>query len=60
VDTKEKGILTDPYAIFVYAIKSQLTRKKYEARLAKFFYFSNIPGKTLAAQCSSFEQKARY
>lgn len=59
MDIKENGILTDPYSIFVYAHKSQLTRKKYEARLAKFFYFSNIPGKTLTVQCSSFEQKAR-
>ena len=43
---QEKEILTDPYAMFMYAIKSPLTRKKYEGRIAKFFYFSNISGES--------------
>jgi len=56
---KEKEILTDPYSMFVYAIKSPLTRKKYEGRLTKFFEFTGIVGQTLEARCTAFELKAR-
>ena len=56
---QEKEILTDPYSMFVYAIKSSLTRKKYEGRLAKFFDFTGIAGETLEARCAAFEQKGR-
>jgi hypothetical protein len=59
VDIKEEEALADPYSMFVYAIKSPLTRKKYEGRLAKFFEFADIPGETLGARCIVFEQKAR-
>lgn len=59
MDTKEKGIQADPYSMFVYAIKSPLTRNKYERRLVKFFDFANIAGETLEARCMSFEQRAR-
>lgn len=56
---REKEILIDPYSIFVYAIKSPLTRKKYEGRLNKFFDFTGIAGETLEARCAAFEQKTR-
>ena len=60
MDIKQiKEILTDPYAIFMYAIKSPLTRKKYEGRLAKFFDFMGIAGGTLEGRCAAFEQKSR-
>ena len=59
MDLKEKEILTDPYSMFLYALKSPLTRKKYEALLAKFFNFASIPGKTLGVRSNAFEQKAR-
>lgn len=49
VGIKEKEILANPYSMFVYAIKSPLTRKKYEGRLAKFFDFSGIAGEALEA-----------
>jgi hypothetical protein len=47
VDIKEEGNLADPYSMFVYAIKSPLTRKKYEGRLAKFLDHAGIAGETL-------------
>lgn len=54
VDIKEeKEILADPYSMFVYAIKSPLTRKKYEGKLAKFFDFTGITGETFEARCTS-------
>ena len=56
---QEKEILTDPYAMFMYAIKSPLTRKKYEGRLAKFFNFIGMAGETLEGHCAAFEQKSR-
>ena len=59
MDIKEKGILADSYSMFVYALTSPLTRKKYEALLAKFFNFAIIPGKTLGVRCNTFEQRAR-
>lgn len=51
--------MADPYSMFVYAIKSPLTRKKYEGNLARFFEFANVDGDTLNAQCASFERKGR-
>ena len=41
--------------MFMYAIKSPLTRKKYEGRLAKFFNFIGIAGETLEGRCAAFE-----
>ena len=54
---QQKEVLTDPYAVFMYAIKSSLTRKKYEGRLAKFFNFIGIAGETLEGRFAAFEQK---
>jgi len=60
VDIKqEKEILTDPYPMFMYAIKLPLARKKYEGRLAKFFNFIDVAGGTLEGRCAAFEQKSR-
>ena len=56
---QEKEILTDPYAMFMYAIKSPLNRKKYEGRLAKFFNFIGMAGETLERRCAAFEEKSR-
>jgi hypothetical protein len=43
--------------MFMYAIKSPPTRKKYEGRLAKFFNSIGIAGETLEGRCAAFEQK---
>jgi hypothetical protein len=59
VETREKEILVDPYSMFVYAIKSPLTRKKYEGNLTKFFEFEGIGGDTISVRCASFEQKGK-
>ena len=59
VETRDKEVLVDPYSMFVYAIKSPLTRKKYEGNLTKFFESVDIDGDTINAQCASFEQRGR-
>lgn len=59
METREKEILVDPYSMFVYAIKSPLTRKKYEGNLIKFFDFIGTPGETVSNRCALFEQKCK-
>lgn len=59
METREKEILVDPYSMFVYAIKSPLTRRKYEGNLIKFFDFTGIRGETISARCALFEQKCK-
>ena len=56
---QEKENLTDPYAMFMYAIKLPLARKKYEGRLAKFFNILDVAGGTVEGRCAAFEQKSR-
>jgi integrase len=56
---REKESLADPYSMFVYAIKSPLTMRKYQGNLTRFFEFIDIGGDTINAQCTSFEQKGR-
>ena len=59
METREKDILVDPYSMFVYAIKSPLTRKKYEGNLSKFLDFTGISGESIIARCASLEQKGK-
>lgn len=59
MELRKEEILRDPYSMFVYAIKSPLTKKKYEGRLSKFFDFTGIAGETLEGRCAAFEQKSR-
>ncbi len=46
--------LNEPYALFVYAIKSPHTRAKYISRLRRFFDFVGVEGSLLEEQCSNF------
>lgn len=41
-EPEEELIDTNPYSLFVYAIRSPVTKKKYESRLCKFFDFINL------------------
>ena len=43
----------DPWTLFLNAMRAPMTRDRYQTRVAKFFDFIKIPGKTL-------EQKAKY
>jgi hypothetical protein len=36
----------DPWKLFLNAMRSPMTRDRYQTRVAKFFAFIGIPGKT--------------
>jgi hypothetical protein len=51
-------MVPDVWRLFQYAIKSPLTRQKYQRRLSKFFEFAEIEGDSLQAKALSFSTKA--
>ena len=48
------NIRIDPYSLFLHAMKSPVTKKKYSRRLEMFFNFIKIPGECLEEQCLTF------
>jgi hypothetical protein len=44
----------DPYSLFLHAMKSPVTKKKYSRRLEMFFDFIKIPGESIEEQCLTF------
>jgi integrase len=54
---QEEGL--DPYSIFVFAMKSQVTRRKYTGRFIKLLDFIGIPQGTIENRCKSFTDKAQ-
>ena len=63
VDQEVKGSLcsdidSDVWKLFLYAMKSPVTRDKYQRRLSKFFEFAGIPGMSLQTKALSFISKS--
>jgi hypothetical protein len=52
------AMLSDPYTLFVFALKSPVTRDRYSKRLRSFFASIPIEGDSLEEQCRKFVQKA--
>ena len=50
----ENNVRIDPYSLFLHAMKSPVTKKKYSRRLEMFFEFLKIPGENLEEQCLTF------
>jgi hypothetical protein len=51
----EKDVFTDPYSLFLYAIRTQLTRDYYLRRLRSFFDFINLlPSANMEKRCNHF------
>jgi integrase len=50
---------SDVWRLFLYAMKSPLTKQKYQRRLSKFFDFAGVQGLTLQDKALSFAHKAR-
>ena len=51
---------TDPYSMFVYAIRSPYTKESYFRRLRRFFDFFNFyKRETMDKRCNSFDYKGR-
>ncbi len=44
----------DPYSLFLHAMKSSVTKKKYSRRLEMFFDFIKMPGENLEERCLTF------
>ena len=49
----------DPWKLFQNAMRSPVTRDRYSTRVAKFFDFTKIPGRTLEQKAGSFARKGR-
>src|SRR5688500_20301899 len=54
VDFQDDIIRIDPYSLFLHAMKSPVTKKKYSRRLEIFFDFLKIPGENLEECCLYF------
>src|SRR5688572_21468623 len=55
LDFQEDEIVRiDPYSLFLHAMKSPVTKKKYSRRLEMFFDFIKIPGESLEERCLTF------
>jgi hypothetical protein len=50
--------ITDPWMLFLYALKAPITRDKYIQRLTKFLYFSGYTG-TKEEKARAFAAQAR-
>jgi hypothetical protein len=50
---------TDPYSMFIFAMRSPKTREKYVGRLAAFFDFVEVPKGTIAERCKVFFEKGK-
>jgi hypothetical protein len=49
---------SEVWRLFLYAMKSPVTRDKYQRRLSRFFEFAGVEGASLQAKALSFIQKA--
>jgi hypothetical protein len=53
-DFQDNNVRIDPYSLFLHAMKSPVTKKKYSRRLEMFFDFIKIPGENLEERCLYF------
>jgi hypothetical protein len=51
---------SNPYSIFKYSIRNELTRKYYERRLHRFFdYVDFLPGVEIGKRCDCFAESGK-
>jgi hypothetical protein len=50
---------SSPYLIFIFAIRSPITREKYLQRIGYFFDYIGIEQGTIEERCSIFGEKAK-
>ena len=55
----DNNVRIDPYSLFLHAMKSPVTKKKYSRRLEMFFDFIKIPGENLEERCLTFVNNGR-
>ena len=49
----------DPYSLYLYAMKSPVTRTKYRKRLAKFLEYTDVVGTTTEEKARLFAKHGR-
>jgi hypothetical protein len=49
----------DPWTLFLNAMRAPMTRDRYQTRVAKFFSFIGMPGKTVENQAKNFARKGK-
>jgi hypothetical protein len=49
----------EPWTMFLNAMRAPMTRDRYQTRVAKFFDFIGIPGKTLEEKARTFANKGK-
>jgi integrase len=54
LDFQNDNLRIDPYSLFLHAMKSPVTKKKYCRRLEMFFDFIKIPGENFEERCLTF------
>jgi integrase len=50
---------SDPYTLFIHAMKSPITKEKYKRRLMIFFDFIKIPGDSMKERCVVFAKNGK-
>jgi hypothetical protein len=50
---------SNPWTLYLYSMKSPVTRDKYQKRLGKFFDFIGLEGSTIEARSRAFVEMAR-
>jgi hypothetical protein len=49
----------DPWKLFLNAMRSPVTRDRYSTRVAKFFDFIEIPGRTLEQKAVNLSSRVK-
>jgi hypothetical protein len=49
----------DPWTLFLNSMRAPMTRDRYKTRVAKFFNFIEIQGKTLEQKARTFANKGK-
>src|SRR5262245_1699050 len=50
---------SDPYSLFVFAINSEMTKRKYSMILRMFFDNIDVHGRTIQERCKNFVNRAK-
>lgn len=48
------SLAADPWSLFLFAMKSSMTREKYRGRLVKFFDFVGVEGTSMPERARTF------
>ena len=58
-ETKLAESELDAWTLFLNAMRSPMTRNRYQTRVSKFFDYAGIPGKTLQQKARNFANEGK-